>query len=267
MHYSIWINKTILELEEAGKDPNDSYALIIDTDTIVNARPMKEVWKKFDCARKGKPILMGGETGCWYGLQCRQRHIDRYYDPLGPTLNSFINSGYIMGTLPALQLLYSFIDNNYDYLRRMVHWVNWFCDQSAYTLFYGRHRNLIQIDDYQQMFGTLSVFIPHGGSHSYSTCRHPETFEVMRNCSEFLYDMDTFLIDPDTCVMSTTMTKLTKWNEGLRPYLSQMSPDPIIFHGNAKGKIVAKTLKPYLNKCLHKKYNIESFDGKFVLDR
>jgi hypothetical protein len=267
LHYSRWINKTISELEDVGEDPNDSYAMIIDTDVILNARPLKDVWKKFDCARKGKPILMGGETGCWFGLQCKQRHVDRYYTPLGPTLNTFINSGYIMGTLPGLQKLFSYIVNNHDYIRRMVYWIHWFCDQSAFTMFYGSHRDIVQIDEYQQVFGTLSIFAPSGRVRDANTCRDPETYSVMRNCSEKLYDLTSFSIDSNSCVLSTSTHKLHKKDIMLLPYLSQMSPDPIAFHGNSMGKRVAQLLRPMLKKCLKKKYNNSAFDGNFTLDK
>jgi hypothetical protein len=159
----MWLNDTIRALTAAGMDPHESYAIMMDSDVILNARPLEEVWAKFECARKGKPILMGGESGCWFGTQCKPRHINRYYKPLGPTLNAFVNSGYIMGSLPALQVMFSFLSNNYAFFRKIIYWVDWFCDQSAYTYFYGHNRDMVQIDEYQQMFGTLSLFKTNEG--------------------------------------------------------------------------------------------------------
>lgn len=272
----MWLNDTIRILETEGKDPNDAYAIMMDTDTILNARPLQQVWAKFDCARKGKPILVGGETGCWFGAQCKEKHVSRYYRPLGPTLNTFINSGYIMGSLPALQKMFSFISNNYAYFRRIIYWIHWFCDQSAYTFFYGHNRELIQIDEYQQVFGTLSVFVEGANTkHSANTCRSHMTSEVVFNqCGEVLYPLEFFSINPDTCICylktninmsslaspSSRSSFLTNRQNILLPYFKQMSPDaPIVYHGNAKGKGLIQHIKPLVKKCLLRKYKIKQF--------
>lgn len=272
----MWLNDTIRALTTEGKNPHDSYAMMLDTDTILNARPLKQVWAKFDCARKGKPILMGGETGCWFGVQCKNRHIVRYYEPLGPTLNAFINSGYIMGSLPALQKMFSFIANNYSYFRKIIYWVHWFCDQSAFTYFYAHNRDIVQIDEYQQVFATLSVFT-EGGRKPSNVCRsshrtHNGQNIVVQNCSEVLYPAQIFAVDPNTCVASINISLLDgapqarKIRSVLSPYISQMSADPVVFHGNAGGKAVTKMLRPIIQRCLYNKYYVKEFNGKFILD-
>jgi hypothetical protein len=239
---------------------------MMDTDTILNARPLKEVWAKFDCARKGKPILMGGETSCWFGVQCKAIHIRRYYEPLGPTLNAFINSGYIMGSLPALQVMFSFIANNYAFFRRFIHWVHWFCDQSAFTYFYGNNRDMVQIDEHQQVFATLSAFMDSDvGRHM--VCRSHLSNQIVSNCIEVLYPQHIFSLDPATCILTTTASKITNKTSYLIPIFSQKSPDPIVFHGNARGKRIGKVLTPLVTKCLMKKYKIKHFSGDLILDQ
>lgn len=268
----MWLNETIRNLTAEGKDPSNAYAIMMDTDTILNARPLQQVWAKFDCARKGKPILMGGETGCWFGLPCKQRHVNRYYEPLGSTQNTFVNSGYIMGSLPALQVMFSFISNNYDYFRRIIYWINYFCDQSAYTFFYGNNRDMVQIDEHQQIFATMSVFM-EGGHKPASTCRSiTSNTVVVMNCSEVLYPVTLFSVDPHTCILSTDISHLSVSEQPLHdillPYMQQMSPDPpLVFHGNAKGKLITILVKPLVHKCLRTKYNITNFSGKFIVDQ
>ena len=265
LYYSKWLNATLETLTQEGKNPNDAYAILLDTDVILNARPLKYLWENFDCARKGKPILMGGESSCWYGLQCKPRHIMRYYEPLGPTLSPFINSGYIMGSIPALQRMFSFIGNNYDYFRRIVYWIPWFCDQSAYTFYYGHNRDMIQIDDYQHVFGTLSLFVEGGVARERSVCRSSRNYEVVRNCSEILFPLDLFSLDPHTCMLTTNPQKPKSRLIYFNDHFAQMSHSPFVYHGNARGKAVAKILIPLINKCLQKKYH-GGFTGDFIID-
>jgi hypothetical protein len=266
LHYSRWVNETMAKLIEAGEDVNNSYAMMLDTDTLVNARPMNDVWRRFDCARKGKPILMGGEVSCWSGLRCKKSHIKIYYEPLGPTMHSFINSGYVMGTLPGLQKLFSYIVNKRDYIGRVLHWVPFFCDQGAFMVFYGNNRHMAQIDHYQQVFATLSIFAAVGAPRSMYVCRHQDTRSVVTNCSEALYRKEYFSVDPESCVMNISDTNVGKRDALMRQYLNNMSPNPVIFHGNAKGKHVAQILKPLLSSCLIKKYTDDVFNGEFILD-
>lgn len=35
--------------------------------SLLPGTSMARLWEKFDCARKGKPILVAGETGCLAG--------------------------------------------------------------------------------------------------------------------------------------------------------------------------------------------------------
>lgn len=270
LYYSMWLNDTIKSLISEGKDPNDSYAILMDTDTILNARPIDELWAKFDCARKGKPVLMGGESSCWAGLQCKRRHIDRYYRPMGPTMNSFVNGGYIMGSLPGLQEMFSFISNNQALFRRLWYYVPWFCDQSAFTLWYGQNRHMAQIDDYQQVFSTLSVYMPSDTVDKRSTyvCRsHENMTAVWMHCSHVLYPIQLFTVDPDTCLVSIHAALITNATSHLLPYVGTMSPDPVVFHGNAEGKHVLGKLEKKTKACLLQKYNFSSTSGDFVLDQ
>jgi hypothetical protein len=52
---------------QLGNDPNNAYSMHVDYDTVLTGISMERLWEKFDCARKGKPILVAGETGCLAG--------------------------------------------------------------------------------------------------------------------------------------------------------------------------------------------------------
>lgn len=52
---------------QLGNDPNNAYSMHVDYDTVLTGTSMERLWEKFDCARKGKPILVAGETGCLAG--------------------------------------------------------------------------------------------------------------------------------------------------------------------------------------------------------
>jgi hypothetical protein len=65
---SLQVVREAIEIEnKLGNDPHNAYSMHVDYDTILTGTSMTRLWEKFDCARKGKPILVAGETGCLAG--------------------------------------------------------------------------------------------------------------------------------------------------------------------------------------------------------
>jgi len=62
-----YVREAIARENALGNDPNDAYSLHVDYDTVLTGTSMARLWEKFDCARRGKPILLAGETGCLAG--------------------------------------------------------------------------------------------------------------------------------------------------------------------------------------------------------
>jgi hypothetical protein len=93
------------------------------------------------------------------------------------------------------------------------------------------------------------------------------TSEVKQDCLHLLYPPSIFSIDRETCILSVNVSLITKHTSYLLPHLSQMSPDPVVFHGNGRGKEVTKLMAPVVRKCLLKKYKIASFSNELIIDQ
>ena len=63
-----FVREAIKRERYLGYDPNNAFSMHVDYDTVLTGISMSRLWEKFDCARKGKPILIAGETGCLAGM-------------------------------------------------------------------------------------------------------------------------------------------------------------------------------------------------------
>lgn len=252
-----FVRDAIRREEAMGYDPKNAYSMHVDYDTVLTGMSMERLWEKFDCARKGKPILIAGETGCLAGLGCTKKQLKRYYDPLGPYRSAFLNAGGIMGSLPALEKMFSDIVDNEKRYRALTWHLKWFCDQNALAHWRSSKNNadMIEIDHTQEVFATIPFQTPnHNVKHrNDGVCRN-ETGEIHHTCIIVVPPRAAFTVDPQTCYLHRNKLIAAKEVPALSPMLDEVSPDPAVYHGMGgnPSKSLYKKLSDAIYMCRKK---------------
>jgi hypothetical protein len=121
------------------------------------------------------------------GMGCTKKQLKKYYDPIGPHRAAFANAGGIMGSLPALEIMFAHIVNNEKMYRKLTWRLKWFCDQNALAHWRSNNTHLIEIDHQQEVFGTLPFQTPYHklSRHNDGVCRN-ESGDVHHTCVEIV---------------------------------------------------------------------------------
>lgn len=238
-----------------GYDPSNAYSMHLDYDTVLTGTSMQRLWEKFDCARNGKPILIAGETGCLAGLGCTEKQLKKYYDPIGPYRAAFVNAGGIMGSLPALEIMFAHIVDNEKSYRKLTWRLKWFCDQNALAHWRANNTHLIEIDHQQEVFATIPFQTPNHNlkRKNDGVCRN-ETGEVHHTCVEIFPPKHAFEIDMNSCSVHRNNAAIIKANPIFSSYLDEFAPDPVCFHGlgGLPSKAIYKELSNLVYRCRSK---------------
>lgn len=125
-------------------------------------------------------------VGVYVGLGCTKKQLKKYYTPIGPHRAAFLNAGGIMGSLPALEVMFAHIVDNADMYRKLTWRLKWFCDQNALAHWRMNNTHLMQIDHQQEVFATIPFQTPNHNlrSRNDGVCRN-ETGEIHHTCVEF----------------------------------------------------------------------------------
>jgi hypothetical protein len=228
----------LIEIEKSnGRDPEKAYILSADLDTYFNAVSIDQLWSRFDCARNGKPLLFATEGQCYVGRPCDLSQIKNFYGNSDDGYFVFVNGGLSMGTLGAMRILLSDIVSNKEYYNDIganrksdrLH----FDDQAAFAKWAAGNPGKYALDRHQIMFGMLTFGVPDSPykRRDRLTCKNnsnpgpPEITVCGWVVQLYLY----VYADSATCQIKRNITLMT---ERFPKHAVELSPYPMIFHGN-----------------------------------
>lgn len=216
-----------------------THVLITDSDTFWSAQSVNHIWNSYDCARQGKDLVFSTESSCWLDHQCSKEEIQLYYPYLFQNrsqslqINSFINTGVIMGRKDLVLKMMEYIVNVYSPT------VEKFNDQYAMVNYTAERLKPEEfaIDTYQFLSSACLLVVPASpGQRGFYTCLTSDQTIHFHQCVNYpvqdLMQEGYFMINSETCLAEKRVTKEIKY----RTALEEMSLTPILWHGMGKMK-------------------------------
>mmetsp|Transcript_24797 Transcript_24797/g.25018 ORF Transcript_24797/g.25018 Transcript_24797/m.25018 type:complete len:364 (+) Transcript_24797:55-1146(+) len=234
MRYYEYMQKTLRE----SNDVNNEYFLLMDSDTFWSSLDINHIWRNFDCARGNKTVVAATEMQCWIGRYCSASDVETYYNNSGVTssYSMFLNSGVIIGqALKLSKMLHHIISNNQSYY--ITFKKHKFDDQFAFA-----HYALkiapedIALDYHQYIsasFSTHTAMYPPSENHPF-VCKSMKTTNISFSCMDSTMQVARkggFALNSSTCLLKRELREMP-----LVPVISQLSPQPVLWHGNGAGK-------------------------------
>jgi hypothetical protein len=238
--------KDLLKNEHKNKR-NQLYVILMDSDTLWSVNDIDEIWRRFDCARGNKEVIVSTEMGCWMGFHCTKNDTDHWYSNVlnTPSSSPFLNSGVIMGKASILEeMLQYIIDNKNSYLTKDVFRhppVMRFHDQHAVADYALRIKPELFAPDYYQHFaGGLGIELPNGPSDSHVACK-TLAGTIDYHCREV--SVEFWKQYPNLYQLNETTCELTRPlhhddNHDGHAHLKSLYPHPAVWHGNGQSKDV-----------------------------
>ena len=256
--YLNFVLKSLQTEKTMGRDMNSSYAILMDSDTLWSQPSLSSLWERFDNVRGNRSIVVSSETGCWMGRFCFPQDVAEYYSntPVGPSV--FVNSGGIVGSLPALKIMFQNISDGFSTTYRAMIWgdrekklVSGFRDQYAVTVWSKEHPELVAIDYSQAIFGALLATLPTADTrqHGRAVCKH-ENGIINATCGfEEPYDLT---LDPRSCQVSRSVNASVLARHGATTFaaLGSATPTPIVMHALGPSKAIGAVFRKGVFDCV-----------------
>ena len=242
------------------------YVILMDSDTFWAVDNVQAIWKKFDCARGKKEVVLSTEMSCWVGRYCKKEDLDRWYNSSfikqTPSYSPFANSGVVIGsTSKVLKMLEYVVANNKSYYIKYTNKLK-FDDQYAiadYALNIAPQD--IALDYHQQLLASFSIHTPNSPPDEPGwpfVCKN-QTGQLDTSCPNWtkkLMRMGHFKLDSPTCQLRRHYFNSMPCGEELE----SLAPDPIIWHGNGAGKELFVRFGHDAFKCEMKRRNMTEQD-------
>ncbi len=252
--------KTIAAKHE---DRHLNHIILMDSDTFWSAAGIDAVWNKYDCARKGKHMVLSTEMSCWVGRFCAQGDIDRWYNNsiATPSYSPFANSGVIMGRMDAvIKMLEYVVQNNGSYFTKYKKDLK-FDDQYAiadYAINVAPQE--VQLDYHQEVSASFSLHAPGDPPEpGWPFVCKDRTGKIDMSCPNYtmlLKRLGHFDVNKTTC-----LAERRYWAKmPLQEELESLAPDPLIWHGNGAGKRQYQDVGYASFKCFLAKLNMTEAD-------
>lgn len=251
--------QNIMAIDSAAA--NDSYAILVDSDTFFVTSSLCEIWSRFDFVRKGKEVVVSTEFNCWMGNFCNSTQIERFYNTTEYGRSVFINSGAIMGNIFELERMLINITKAKS-LYEVVTFQNTveYRDQNAVTIFLQEHSHIVALDTSQYLFANFPIMIAPtniGRSRKFGVCKESDNSNsaVSHKCiyAEWqLHQNKGYIFDEGTCTLSRNFEVLRKIPI-LFNAVKDLSPTTLLWHGNGDGKDRFSYFSRKMNACLNRK--------------
>lgn len=270
--YREYVAKILAQYQAQGLDPDASAVVMLtDSDTIWSVRDVGTVFRKYDCVRKGRSLVMATETSCWVGRYCLKEDIDMFYSKLQSTsFSSFMNSGLVIGAPTAvMSLLEDIIVNNATYRVPKYMGTLKYDDQFAFAHYMRKHPEAVALDYHQELFGAFSIAAVTPRNHTVPfVCEVDEApgsgmgGAFHYNCDEttprvikhgvYTFDENTCTIVRDASRMKDITATSLPIDKAANKVVATLASDPIIWHGNGAGKRISMQLSQRAVDCFNK---------------
>jgi hypothetical protein len=245
MAYYRYLSKLV---KNEYKDKIDQrYVILMDSDTLWSVNDIDEIWRRFDCVRGNKEVIVSTEMGCWMGFHCTKNDTDHWYPNVRdiPSSSPFLNSGVIMGKASILEEMLQYIlahSKSYltlDAVRKIP--VMRFHDQHAVADYALRIKPELFAPDYHQLFaGGFGIELPNGPSESPVACK-TLAGTIDYHCREVSVEFwkqfpHFYRVNATTCEITRPLRHHHE-HDG-HAHLQSLSPHPAIWHGNGLSKDV-----------------------------
>ena len=191
IQYLKYLRGLIRRLNDEGIAESEVAVMLADSDTFWSTDSVSSVFRKYDCVRQNKSLVMSTESSCWIGRICTQEDIQRYYGHASsPSYSSFINSGLSMGSPSALvHLLEYVVSSNASLINGKLD------DQLGYASYFATFPSLVALDYHQELFGSLAFAVKINDENTSSlTCEIAAKTEL-RAQPAFLHKIDCDRVD------------------------------------------------------------------------
>lgn len=238
------------------------YVILMDSDTFWATSSIEKIWNKFDCARKGKNMVISSEMSCWIGRYCVQEDMTRWYSnpSISPSYSPFLNSGVVMGLATEVAKMLNYvIVNNASYF--ITYHKHKFDDQYAIADYaINIAPSEVQIDYHQQLAASCAVHAvgspPDEGWPFVCKSTNGSFYNSCRDYTNLLTRKGHFRINDTSCFAYRD----SKMEMPLYEEMSTIAHDPVIWHGNGAGKRTFLSLAHSSFHCFLKKYNMTEQD-------
>jgi hypothetical protein len=244
-------------------EPSTTYAVLLDSDTFWVTKSVKEIWKRFDCIRNNKSIVISTEFSCWMGNFCTSEQVKKYYTTTENGGSVFINSGAVIGLVTELinMLLYMTtnkkqfevltIDNKLEYR-----------DQNAMTIYAKLFSQFVTLDTRQYIFANFPILLSLQNINIKSkrkyigVCKYniDSNSPISYNCEHYewlLRSQSGYIFDDHSCQLSRNFSVLL-FNKRLYNFVENISPTTLLWHGNGMGKDRFTNFATKMKHCLAK---------------
>ncbi len=260
-----YLTKPILYLDYVDRilskssNPSSVYVILMDSDTFWAVTDLQTIWRKYDCVRGKKDIILSTEMSCWVGRYCTEEDLVRWYNKsqIYPSFSPFANSGVLMGSAIKIKKLLEYVVlNNQSYY--ITYFKRKFDDQYAiadYAINIAPEE--VALDYHQQLLASFAIHAPADPPDTGwpFVCKNREG-KWDKSCvvwTDLLNRQGHFSLNSSTCELGRYY-----WpNMPLQIELETLATDPIIWHGNGVGKNMFKRFGHSAYLCLLKnKYNM-----------
>ena len=252
----------INSLPKKSAKGGDVFVILMDSDTFWGTDSISKIWNRFDCARKGKPVVVSTEMSCWIGRYCQEEDLKKFYPDISkvPSYSPFLNSGFVMGLASEVaKMLNHVIVHNASYFIK-YHKLK-FDDQLAigdYSI--NVNPKAVALDYHQELAASLAIHTvgdpPDTGWPFMCKNSSDLIYPSCRDYTQFMARRNYFKVDDKTCYAYKNINENTHFYEELRT----ISPEPIIWHGNGAGKRAFSGVAHDTFLCFLKKNNITEVD-------
>lgn len=252
-------------LDKQALNMEDSLIIFSDSDTFWSVDSVEDIFRKYDCVRQNKDIVMATETSCWVGRYCTKEDMDTYYaHKTAPGYSAFVNSGLVIGTPAALSTMFNdIVRNNGSAFIPKWQGITKYDDQMAFVQYYHKNQNAIALDYHQHLFGSIVTSHKSARQHTIPfVCikqdAGPAEDEYDFNCDDMsskAFRMGVQKMDQATC-------KYVRHPDAVKPdpamyeVYRTLAANPVIWHGNGAGKKTFHWLKSKMKDCYAEHFGV-----------
>jgi hypothetical protein len=157
-NYLRYANAAIEAEKAAGRDVNNAYGMLLDSDIFWSNPSVEELFQRYECSRDGRELVVSTELNCWLGRYCKLSDIEQLYATTPNAYSVFVNSGAMIGTIQSIQLLLVNITESKDmYFIENGIGKRKYDDQFAVSVYALERPSLVALDVHQHLFATYTM--------------------------------------------------------------------------------------------------------------
>jgi len=246
LNYLRYANAAVKAEQEAGRDVNNAYGMLLDSDIFWSNPSLDDLFQRYECTRQGRELVVSTELNCWLGRYCKLADVQQLYANTPNAYSVFVNSGAMIGTIQSIQLLLTNITESKDmYFIENSIGRRKYDDQFAVSVYALERPSMVALDVHQHLFATYTM-LDHETNQSHHknknwpfVCRSSDEPDgkILMKCADHTtksFQTGSIFFDNKKCAVRRHSARAK--GSKIFPVAETLDDHPVLWHGNGAGK-------------------------------